>query len=53
MSLLNGLGTDTVSRQKVGHGIYENAGSGEECDLVAAHYKWGALCRIIKDLIHS
>ena len=31
--------TLTVSRQKVGRGIYKNAESGVECDLATAHYK--------------
>ena len=45
---IDGLDTDTVSRQKVGRGI--NAESGEGCDLAEAHYKWGAVYRITKDL---
>ena len=29
---LNSFDTDTVSRQKVGQGLYKNTESGEECD---------------------
>ena len=45
-SLNKHVGTDTVAVQKVGPSLYKNAESGEERDLAAAHYKWGALCRV-------